>query len=85
MIYDLMLPQPVILDLQDVMNAVDGATIEPRIRISRPDDENARCEGSRAWDPHKDFFQCMPQPTTLSTFNAISPQQEPTEPFARRQ
>ena len=42
MIYDLMLPQPVILDSQDVMNAVDGATIEPRIRINRPDDENAR-------------------------------------------
>ena len=69
MIYDLMLPQPVILKSQDVMNAVDGATIEPRIRINRPDDENARCKGSRAWDPRKDFSQCMQQPTTLSTFN----------------
>ena len=67
-----------------LMNAVDGATIEPRIRISRPDDENARCKGSRAWDPRKDFSQCMQQPTTLSTSNAISPQQERTEPFARR-
>src|ERR1700730_1136180 len=39
-----MLPLPVILESQDV---VDGATIEPRIRINRPDDENTRCRVSR--------------------------------------
>jgi hypothetical protein len=75
----------VILESQDVMNAVDGATIGPRIRINQPDDENARCKGLRAWDPRKGFSQCTQQPTTLSTSSAISPQQERTEPFARRQ
>src|ERR1700724_1740403 len=30
--------QPVILESQTAMNAVDGVTIERRIRISRPDD-----------------------------------------------
>src|SRR5208282_1794631 len=84
MISDLMLLQPVILGSQNVMNAVDGATIERRIRINRPDDENARCKGSRAWDPRKDFSQCMQQPTTLSTSSAISPQQERTEPSGNR-
>jgi hypothetical protein len=52
-----MLLQPVILGSQNAMNAVDGATIEPRIRI-RPH------ENSRVWDPRKDFFQCMQQSTT---------------------
>ena len=40
-------PQPVILGLQAATTAVNGATTEPRIRISRPDDENARCRVSR--------------------------------------
>jgi hypothetical protein len=84
MIYDRMLPQPVILESRDVMNAVNGATIEPRIRINQPDDENARCKGSRALDLRKDFSHCMQQPTTPSTSNAILPQQERIEPFARR-
>jgi hypothetical protein len=35
--------QQVILESQSVMNAVDGATIERRIRINRRDDENTRC------------------------------------------
>src|SRR5580693_1859254 len=35
-----MLPLPVILESQDDMSVVNGATIEPRIRINRPDDEN---------------------------------------------
>jgi DDE domain len=82
--YDRMQPQPVILESQDVINAVDGATTEPRIRINQPDDENARCKGSRALDPPKDFSHCMQQFTIPSTSNVISPQQEPTEPFARR-
>jgi hypothetical protein len=34
--------QPVILESQNPMNAVDGATIERRIRNNRPDDENGR-------------------------------------------
>src|SRR5262249_6140458 len=74
-----MLPQPAIFESQDVMNAVDGAIIERRTRISRPHDENARCRASKARVQRKDFSQCMQQPTTLSTSNAISFQQGPTE------
>ena len=76
--------QPVILGSQSAMSAVDGATIERRIRISQPDEGRGRCKGSRAWDPRKDFSQCMQQPTTPSTSNAISPQQERTEPSGHR-
>jgi hypothetical protein len=75
---------PVILESQGVINVVNGATIEPRIRINQPDDENARCKGSRALDPNKDVSHSVQKPTTLSTSSAISPQQEPTELFARR-
>ncbi len=49
-------PQPVILESQNAMNAVDGATIERKIRINRPDEGRGRCKGSRAWDPRKDFL-----------------------------
>src|SRR5450631_1950588 len=84
MTFALMGLQPVILESLNAMNAVDGATIERRIRINRPDDENARCKGSRAWDPRKDFSLCMQQPTTLSTSSAISPQQERTKPSGHR-
>jgi hypothetical protein len=63
-------------DRKTPLNAVDGATIERRIRINRPDDENTRCKGSRAWDPRKDFSQPTQPPTTHSTSNAISPQQD---------
>src|SRR3984893_16302577 len=73
--------QPVTLESQSVMNAVDGATIERRIRISQPDEGRGRCKGSRAWVPRKDFCQCMPRPTTRSTSNVILPQQERTEPL----
>ena len=66
------------------MTTADGATTDPRIRINRPDDENARCKVSRAWEPRKDFSQCMQQLTTSSTSSAISPQQERTEPSGRR-
>ena len=76
--------QPMTLELQNAMNAVDGATIERRIRISRPDEGSARCKVSRAWDPRKDFSQCMQQPIILSTSNAILPQQERTEPSGHR-
>src|SRR5271166_6861586 len=85
MISDLMGLQPVSLDSQNAMNAVDGATIERRIRINRPDDENTRCKVSRAWGPRRDFSQCMQQPTTPSASSAISPQQERTEPSGHRQ
>ena len=77
-------PLPVILELRDAMNAVDGATIERRIRINRPDEGKGRCKGSRAWDRRKDFSQCMQHPTILSTSSAISPQQERTEPSGHR-
>jgi hypothetical protein len=40
-------PQPVILESRDAMNAVDGATIEPRIRVCQPDEGRGRCKGSR--------------------------------------
>src|SRR5208283_304642 len=75
----LMEPQPVILESQNAMNAVDGATIERRIRINRPDEGRGRCKGSRAWDPRKDFSQCMQQHKILLMSNAILPRQERTE------
>src|ERR1019366_8397535 len=76
--------QPVSLESQNAMSAVDGATIERRIRISRPDEGRGRCKGSRAGDPRKDFSQYMQQPIILSTFSAILPQQERTEPSGHR-
>src|ERR1700738_5180925 len=77
-------PQPVILESQNATSVADGATIERRIRISQPDEGRGRCKGSRAWDPRKDFSQCIQQPTTTSTSSAISPQQERTEPSGHR-
>ena len=38
-----MWPQPMILESQDAMSVVDGATIEPRIRIIVHDREDHRC------------------------------------------
>jgi hypothetical protein len=76
MISDLMLLQPVILGSQNAMNAVDGATIERRIRISQLDEGSARCKVSRAWDPRKDSSHCMQQhkiPLTSSGKNADLP------------
>src|SRR5580704_13496553 len=79
-----MLPLPVILESQDDMSVVDGATIEPRIRINRPDDENTRCRVSRVRVQPKNFSQLTQPPTTLSTSNVISFLQGRTEHFARR-
>ena len=76
--------QPVSLDLQNVMNAVDGATIVRRIRISRPDEGRGRCKGSTAWDPRTDFSQPTQPHITPSTSSAISPRQERTEPSGHR-
>jgi hypothetical protein len=67
---DLMGLQPVSLDSENAMNAVDAATIERRIRISRPD-WRGRCKGSRTSDPRKDFSQCMQQHKIPSTSSAI--------------
>jgi DDE domain len=83
MIKDLMGLQPGILGSQNAMNAVDGATIERGIRINQPDDENASCKVSRAPDQRRVSSPFMRQPTTPSTCNAISPQQEATAIFAR--
>ena len=85
MICDLTVQRRGILGSQNAMNAVDGATIERRIRINRPDEGRGRCKGSRAWDPRKDFSQCMQQHKIPSTSNAISPQQERTEPSGHLQ
>jgi hypothetical protein len=79
-----MLPLPVILEWQDNMSVVDGVTIEQRIRINPPDDENTRCRVSRVQGQPKDFSQLTQPPTTRSTSNVISFLQERTEPFARR-
>src|ERR1700738_2185562 len=67
MICDLTVQRRGILGSQIAMNAVDGATIERRIRINRPDDENTRCKVSRAWDPRKDFSHT--HAATYNTFN----------------
>src|SRR3977135_382423 len=67
-----MLPLPVILESQDDMSVVNGATTEPRIRINRPDDENTRCRVSSARGQPKDSQLTQP-PTTLSTSNRTEP------------
>jgi transposase-like protein len=59
------------LGIADVTSAVDGATIERRIRISQLDEGSARCKVSKAWDPRKDSSQCTkylqrPAPSHLS-------------------
>jgi hypothetical protein len=79
-----MLPQSMISGSQIATSEADGTTTEPRIRISRPDDESAECKVSRAPGPRKDFSQSTQPPTTSSTSNAISPQQERTEPSGHR-
>jgi hypothetical protein len=81
---DFMELQPVSLDSQNAMNAIDGTTIEPRIRINRPDEGRGRCRGSRAWDQRKEFSQCMQQHKIPSTSNVILTQQERTEPSGYR-
>jgi len=79
-----MLLQPVNLGSQNATSAVNGATTEPRIRINRPDDENARCRVSRVRVQPKNFSQPTQPLTTLSTSNAISPPQKRTEPSGPR-
>src|ERR1700680_2105801 len=79
-----MLLQPVNLGSQNATSAVNGATTEPRIRINRRDDENARCRVSRVRVQPKNFSQPTQPLTTLSTSNAISPPQKRTEPSGPR-
>src|SRR5450631_2426873 len=79
-----MLPLPAILESQNDMGVVDGATIEPRIRINQPDDENTRCRVSRVRVQPKDFSQLTQPPTILSTSNVILFLQGRTEPSGPR-
>jgi hypothetical protein len=46
--------------------------IEPKIRISRYDDESAKCSGSSQLAPPSGFSACTPPSTTISISNAIS-------------
>jgi transposase-like protein len=62
-----LITEPVILELRDAMNAVDGATIAPRIRICQPDEESARCKGSRASESAQRFLST--HAATYNTFN----------------
>ena len=63
---------------------IEGVKIGRRIRINQPDDANVRCKVSGASAQHKDFSPFTQQPTTRSTFNAISFQQGRTELFEPR-
>ena len=83
-ICDLTTPRRVILGSRIGIAPADGETIGRRIRINQPDDENARCKVSRASVQHRDFSPFTQQPTTPSTFNAISFQHGRTELFEPR-
>ena len=72
------------LGIESRMNAGDGRTIGPKIRISRPDGGSARCNVSRALAPRRNSFQPMPLFTTLSTSNAILCQLNHTACSARQ-
>ena len=77
-----MLPLPVILESQDDMSVVDGATIEPKNshQPSRRRRYKMQAFASVRGQP-KDFSQLMQPPTTLSTSNVISLLQGRPEPF----
>src|SRR5271154_3253542 len=77
-------PQSVISGSRTAMRLIAGPTTEPRIRINRPADENARCRVSRVRVQPRDFSQATQPHTTLSMSNATSPQQERTEPSGNR-
>src|SRR5271154_3679304 len=83
-ICDLATPPRVILGSSIGIVPADGGTTARRIRINRRDDESARCRGSRALGQPKDFSLSTPRYTTHSTFNAMSFQQERTEPSGPR-
>src|SRR5271167_777743 len=60
-------PRSGILGSNGAMNAVDGRTIELRIRISRRGGESARCSGSRARVQPRNFFST--HAAVYNTFN----------------
>src|ERR1019366_3224088 len=67
---DLMGLQPVSLDSLNAMNAVDGATIERRIRINRPDEGLGSGSPRPLLYTHKWHWQ--PDPQVLDSPQAIS-------------
>ena len=77
-------PRSEILASNATMSAGDGRTTEPRIRISRRGDGNARCSGSRAPAPRRNSCRAMLPSTTPSTSNAISLQPKRTGCYAPR-
>src|SRR5947209_234558 len=72
--------QPVILESQNAMSAVDGAQSSGEFASADPTkgEEDARVQERGI--PRKDFSQCMQQHKIFSTSSAISPQQERIEP-----
>src|ERR1700758_5384830 len=80
MISNPILPQSKILDSQNGMSGVDGATTEPRTPINRPDGEKARCSVSRVLAQPRDFSQLSQLLTTISMFNFNSFQKAHTAP-----
>jgi transposase-like protein len=54
------------------MSVVDGKTIGPRIRISRPDGGSTRCNASRALAQPRGFSPCTQLSTTFLTSNVTS-------------
>ena len=66
------------------MNAVDGATTEPRIRINRPASESARCKDLRARLSPEISLHHAATYNTFNVQNAILFQPQHTEPFVRR-
>jgi DDE domain len=75
-------PLPVTSGSRAGTSAGGGGTIGPRIRTSLPDEESARCNVSKAPALHRNSSQAMPQSTTLSTSNAISPPPKRTARYA---
>ena len=59
-------PQRMSPECRTAISVVDGATIEPRTRINRPDDESARCRVSREPVSRKAFSRSTQPPTTSS-------------------
>jgi hypothetical protein len=74
-------PPSVFLGSNACMSAVDGRTIERRIRISQRGGGSARCSDSRAWVQPRISCQRMPPSTTSSTSNVISLQPKRTAHF----